>query len=331
MLSNFSYIRPKTLKEASKQLAAKGARLHAGGTDLLGCLRDHVFEINKMVSINGLKELKGIKKTADGGIRIGALTTISEVSEDPVVISQYRALAQAAREVASPQLRNQGTIGGNICQKPRCWYYRGDFHCLRKGGEKCFAVSGENQYHCILGGGPCFIVHPSDTAPALVAFEASVRIAGPKGTRTVAAGKFHVLPGVDVHRETVLETGEIVTEILLPPSQGMKSSYRKVRARASWDFALAGLALAIKFNNDVVAGARAVLSGAAPIPWRSREIENAIVGHRLDESIAAKAAEAAMMSAQPLAQNDYKIPLFRGMIEEEILALRKASVQNPNM
>ena len=129
MLSNFSYIRPKTLKEASKQLAAKGARLHAGGTDLLGCLRDHVFEINKMVSINELKELKGIKKTADGGIRIGALSTISEVSEDPVVISQYHALAQATREVASPQLRNQGTIGGNICQKPRCWYYRGEFHC----------------------------------------------------------------------------------------------------------------------------------------------------------------------------------------------------------
>ena len=171
MLSNFSYIRPKTLKEASKQLAAEGARLYAGGTDLLGCLRDHVFEINKMVSISGLKELKGINKTADGGIRIGALTTISEVAENPLVNSQYRALAQAAREVASPQLRNQGTIGGNICQKPRCWYYRGDFHCLRKGGEKCFAVAGENQYHCILGGGPCFIVHPSDTAPALVAFQ----------------------------------------------------------------------------------------------------------------------------------------------------------------
>ena len=325
MLSNFSYIRPKSLNEASKQLATDGARLFAGGTDLLGCLRDHVFEMNKMVSISSLKELKGIKKTADGGIRIGSLTTISEVSENPLVSAQYRALAQAAREVASPQLRNQGTIGGNICQKPRCWYYRGEFHCLRKGGDTCFAVSGENQYHCILEGGPCFIVHPSDTAPALVAFQASVRIAGPKGTRTVAVEKFHVLPNVDVLRETVLEPGEIVTEILLPPAQGVKSSYRKVRTRASWDFALAGLALAIKFNGDVIAGARAVLSGAAPIPWRSREIENSIIGHRLDESIAAKAAEAAMMNAGPLAQNDYKIPLFHGMIEEELLATQKAS------
>jgi xanthine dehydrogenase YagS FAD-binding subunit len=324
MLSNFSYIRPKTLKEASKQLAAEGAHLHAGGTDLLGCLRDHVFEINKMVSINGLKELKGIKKTAEGGIRIGALTTISEVSENPVMRSQYWALAQAAHEVASPQLRNQGTIGGNICQKPRCWYYRGDFHCLRKGGEKCFAIAGENQYHCILGGGPCFIVHPSDMAPALVAFDASVRIAGPKGSRTVTVEKFHVLPSVDLFRETVLEPGEIVTEILLPSAQGVKSSYRKVRARASWDFALAGIALAIKVNGDVVASARAVLSGAAPIPWRSREIENSIIGHRLDESSAAKAAGAAMMNARPLMQNDYKLPLFRGIIEEELLATQKA-------
>jgi len=323
MLSNFTYIRPKTLKEASTHLTAEGACLHAGGTDLLGCLRDHVFEINKIVSINGLKELKGIKKTADGGIRIGALTTISEVSENPIVTSQYWALAKAAQDVASPQLRNQGTIGGNICQKPRCWYYRGDFHCLRKKGEKCFAVAGENQYHCILGGGPCFIVNPSDTAHALVALEASIHIAGPQGTRTVALEKFHVLPKVDVFRETVLEPGEIVTEILLPPAQGVTSSYRKVRARASWDFALAGLALAIKFNGDVVAGARAVLSGAAPIPWRSHEIENSIIGRRLDESTAVKAAEAAMMDARPLAQNDYKIPLFRGMIEEELLAAKK--------
>jgi len=324
MLANFSYIQPKTLKEASKQLADKGACLHAGGTDLLGCLRDHVFAINKMVSISGIEELRGITKTTDGGIRIGALATISEVAEDPLVISQYRALAQAAREVASPQLRNQGTIGGNLCQKPRCWYYRGDFHCLRKGGGKCFAIAGENQYHCILGGGPCFMVHPSDTAPALVAFEASVRIVGPQGTRTVAIEKFHVRPDVDVFRETVLEPGEIVTEILLPRAQGVKSSYRKVRTRASWDFALAGIALAVKFNGDVVTGARAVLSGAAPVPWRSAEIEDSIIGRRLDETIAAGAAEAAMMSARPLAQNGYKITLFRGMIEEEILAVRKA-------
>jgi xanthine dehydrogenase YagS FAD-binding subunit len=323
MLTNFSYIRPKSLKEAVKQLSSEGAGLYAGGTDLLGCLRDHVFEIKKMVSISGLKDLRGIRKTPEGGLRIGALTTIAEVAENPVVKENYTALAQGALEVASPQLRNQGTIGGNLCQKPRCWYYRGEFHCLRKGGQKCFAVAGENQYHCILGGGPCFIVHPSDTAPALVAFDASVRIVGPRGTRTVTVENFYVLPRIDVRRETVLGPGEIVTEIMLPAAQGLRSSYRKVRARASWDFALAGIALALQFNKDMVTKARAVLGAAAPVPWRSREMENEITGRRIDADSVSNAAEAAVRNAQPLQYNDYKISLFRGMIEEELAAIRK--------
>jgi xanthine dehydrogenase YagS FAD-binding subunit len=323
MLTNFSYVRPKSLKEAMKQLSSPGAGLHAGGTDLLGCLRDHVFDIKKLVSISGLKELKGITKTSDGGLRIGALTTITDVAEHPAVNEHYTALAQAAREVASPQLRNQGTMGGNLCQKPRCWYYRGEFNCLRKGGATCFAVSGESQYHCILGGGPCFIVHPSDTATALIVFDASVRITGPKGSRTVPVEMFYVLPRTNVRRETVLELGEIVTEIVLPPSRGPRSSYRKVRARASWDFALAGIALALRFKDGVVADARVALSGAAPVPWRSREIEAAIAGRKLDADVITKAAEAAIKNAQPLKENEYKIALFRGMIEEELAALGK--------
>jgi len=323
MLINFSYTRPKSLKEAVKQLSSAGASLHAGGTDLLGCLRDHIFDIKKVVSISGLKELKGIAKTPDNGLRIGALTTITELAENPVLNEHYTALAQAAREVASPQLRNQGTIGGNLCQKPRCWYYRGEFHCLRKGGETCFAVAGENQYHCILGGGPCFIVHPSDTAPALVALDASVHIMGPKGSRTVPVEKFYVLPREDVRRETVLGPGEIVTEIMLSPARGVRSSYRKVRTRASWDFALAGIALALRFNDGVVADGRAVLSGAAPVPWRSREIEAAIMGKNLDADVIAMAAAAALKNAQPLKENGYKIPLFRGVIEEELAAIGK--------
>ncbi len=324
MLTNFSYIRPKSLKDAVKRLSADGARLHAGGTDLLGCLRDHVFDAKTVVSISGLKDLRVIRKTSAGGLRIGALATISELASHQAVQDDYPALAQACREVASPQLRNQGTIGGNLCQKPRCWYYRGEFNCLRKGGEKCFAVTGENQYHCILGGGPCFIVHPSDTAPALVAYEASIRVAGPKGTRAVPVENFHVLPGVNVRQETVLEPGEIVTEIVVPPAKGTLGSYRKVRARASWDFALAGVALALTMNGDTVARARVVLSGAAPIPWRSKEAEIVITGQKLDSAAASKAAEAAMKNAQPLGQNEYKVRLFRGMLEEELLAIRKA-------
>jgi len=316
MLTNFSYTRPKSLKEAVKQLSSQGAALHAGGTDLLGCLRDRVYEIKRLVSISGLKELKGIAGAPGAGLRIGALTTITEVAENPTVNEHYTALAQAAREVASPQLRNQGTIGGNLCQKPRCWYYRGEFYCLRKGGKMCFAVAGENQYHCIMGGGPCFIVHPSDIAPALVALDASVRVTGPKGSRTVPVEGFYVLPSEDVRRETVLGPWEIVTEIVLPTASGTRSSYRKVRTRASWDFALAGIALALRFNDGVVKNAHVVLSGAAPIPWRSREIEATITGKNLDPDTIAKAAEAGMKNAQPLRENGYKIPLFRGMIEE---------------
>src|SRR5512143_2833355 len=226
MLPNLSYVRLKTIKDAVKQLSSEGSGVLAGGTDLLGCLRDGVFPIKKAVSITDLADLRGIKKTADGGLAIGALTTVTEVAENKIIQETYPALAQAAAEVASPQLRNQGTIGGNLCQKPRCWYYRGEFHCLRKGGKLCYAASGENQFHCIFGGGPCYTVHPSDTAPALAAFNASVKTIGPKGTRTIAVDAFHVLPAVSVLRDTVLLQGELVTGIILPPpAKGARSSY----------------------------------------------------------------------------------------------------------
>jgi xanthine dehydrogenase YagS FAD-binding subunit len=288
----------------------------------MGCLRDRVFDVSTVVSITRLKELQGIRATTDGGLRIGSLTTISEVARNPVIKARYRALSVAASEVASPQLRNQGTIGGNLCQKPRCWYYRGEFHCLRKGGDQCYAIKGENPYHCIFGGENCFIVHPSDTAPALVALQASVTIAGPNGRRTVAVENFHMPPSEDYTRETVLEPAEIVTEIVLPPpADGLQSSYRKVRARRAWDFALAGVALAIVLSGDQAADSRVVLSGAAPVPWRSTGAEKVVKGSRLDWDRAAKAAEAAVKNAEPMEQNKYKIPLFRGLIEQQLMAI----------
>src|SRR5512146_1622409 len=186
MTPGFSYQRANSIKDALTGLSKGNSRILAGGTDLLGCLRDNVFAVDMVVSISGIKDLKGISEAPGGGLSIGALTTISEINESRIIRERYPALTQAASEVASPQLRNQGTIGGNLCQKPRCWYYRGEFHCLRKGGKLCYAVSGENQFHCIFGGGPCYIVHPSDTAPALAAFGASVKTMGPKGARTVA-------------------------------------------------------------------------------------------------------------------------------------------------
>ncbi len=324
MITGFSYLKAKSVKEAVSGLAQSNARVHAGGTDLLGCMRDHVFDTDTVVSISGLTELKGISETPEGGLRIGALTTITGISDSPVIKERYPALARAALEVASPQLRNQGTIGGNLCQKPRCWYYRGDFHCLRKGGNMCYAVNGENHYHCIFGGDGCYIVHPSDTAPVLVAYGAAVDIAGPSGMRKVSLDQFFVPPSKDVTKETVLEANEIVTGVILPPPlAGLKSTYRKVRARRSWDFALAGVALTLQITGDKVTDARIVLSGAAPVPWRQVDAERSLIGKALDPDTVRQAAALSVAKAQPLKHNAYKIPLFRGIVEEELMNISK--------
>jgi xanthine dehydrogenase YagS FAD-binding subunit len=323
VIPSFSYIRVKSVKDAVTQLSDKRSRVMAGGTDLLSCLREGVFAAEKIVSITGVDDLHGIKGTSDGGLRIGALTTITEVSENPTIMKSYSGLAQAALNVASPQLRNQGTIGGNLCQKPRCWYYRGDFHCLRKGGAVCYAMSGENQYHAIFGYDKiCAIVHPSDIAPALIACGAAVRVVGPSGSRLVPVEALHVLPKVDVKRETVLEPGEIISEIIIPkPAEGTKSSYRKVRARRSWDFALVGAAFAVEFKDGKVHKARAVFSGVAPVPWRSKELEDVITGKKLDAHTVSKAADMAVKNAEPLEGNEYKVAMLKGLVEEELLTL----------
>ena len=323
MLHSFAYVRPQSKQEALGQLESEGARIHAGGTDLLGCLRDEVFSADKVVSLSGLDELKGIVRTNDGGLRIGALTTISEIAASDEVARSFPGLAQAAQEVASPQLRNQGTLGGNLCQRPRCWYYRGEFDCAKKGGDMCYAVEGENRYHAIFGGDPCYIVHPSDTAPMLVALGASVNIAGARGgERKVALEEFFVLPDEELYQENILQPGEMVTEILVPPpASGQVSSYRKVRERGSWDFALASVALAVRMTGTRVDEARVVLGGVAPKPWRSTAAEAALAGKQLDAASARAAAEAAVAGAEPLEQNAYKVLLAKGAIVESLLSL----------
>jgi xanthine dehydrogenase YagS FAD-binding subunit len=325
MLSQFSYKRVTSVKEAMDAAGRPGARILAGGTDLLGCLRDEVFTASTVVSLSGIKEIKGIGARAGGGLRIGALTTLSEIADNRQVASSYPVLAQAAAAAASPQLRNQGTAGGNLCQRPRCWYFRGDFQCLRKGGKTCFAVAGENEFHCIFGGGPCFIVHPSDTASALVALDAKVTIAGPKGVRTIPLASFFVLPEVSVVKENVLTPGEVLTEILLdPPQPGARSTYRKVRERGAFDFALVGAAVLVALAGGKVQTARVVLSGVAPVPWRSADAEKALAGRSLDAATVAAAAAAAVKDAVPLPWNEFKVPLVRGVLEETLTRLSEA-------
>jgi xanthine dehydrogenase YagS FAD-binding subunit len=318
MMPSFEYTRARSVDDAIALLSAPNARIHAGGTDLLGCLRERIFPVGRVVALKNLHDLSGITENS-GGVHVGALTTIRQLAASPTIANLFPGLAMAAGEVASPQLRNQGTVGGNLCQKPRCWYYRGDFNCLRKGGNDCFAINGENRFHCIVGGDNCYMVHPSDVAPMLMALGASVTVKGPKGTRRIPIENLHVRPADDPRRETVLDVNEIITEAVIPrPSPRHYSYYRKIRARRSWDFALAGIALSLQFDGPRVAAARVVLSGAAPFPWRSREVEEAITGRNLDDRTIANAASVVMKQATPLSQNAYKIRLFEAAIEEEL-------------
>ena len=322
MIPDYAYVRAASLEDAIRHLTATGACLHAGGTDLLCCLRDGIFSASKVVSISALSSLRGISPVAGGGMRIGALTTLAEIARHPMLQKEYPALAQAAASAASPQLRNQGTIGGNLCQRPRCWYFRGDFKCARKGGDLCFAAEGENQRHCIFGGEICFMVHPSDTAPALVALEGVLKITGPKGQRNVAAEKFFVLPSKDVTRENILDSGEIITEILLPPPlAGSRGGYFKVRSRGAWDFALTGVASALQFDGNTVRRARLVLSGVAPIPWRVPAAERELTGQKLDAALISKVSSTSVSGAEPLSQNGYKIAMLRGAVESALSQL----------
>ncbi|MCM2313660.1 MAG: xanthine dehydrogenase family protein subunit M [Thermoanaerobaculia bacterium] len=322
MLPTFSYVRPTSLAQAIRELSSPGARAHAGGTDVVGCLRDGVYSADKLVSLSGLAELRGVSRTASGGLRIGALTTLAELAANPLVREKYRVLADAAAAAASPQLRNQGTLGGNLCQRPRCWYFRGDFECLRKGGGTCFAAEGENQLHAIFGGESCFMVHPSDTAPALTALDAAVSLVGPGGARSVPIDAFFVPPERDFMRETVVEPGEIVSEIVVPPPlQGARGCYSKLRARGAWDFALVGAAVVVATRGASVSHARIVLSGVAAIPWRVAKAEELLVGHALDDATIERAVAKAAEGATPMSGNEYKVALVRGAVAEALGAL----------
>lgn len=317
----FEYYAAGQISDAIQSLAkANGnAQICAGGTDLLGRLKDGMDSPERLVCIKTLPDLRYIRESGSG-IRIGALTTLSAIEEHPVIRKSYSLLAQALHVTASPQIRNQATLGGSICQRPRCWYLRGPFDCLRKGGSKCFAVDGENKYHAILGGHLCFIVHPSDSATALVALNASATIRGSKGEKTVSLEKFFVGPEVNILKETILEEDEIITEIFIPmPKAGSRGAFNKSRERQSYDFALASAAVQCSADNGVCSAVRIILGGVAPIPWRSHEAEAELLGKKLDSKAIAAAATAAVRRAKPLSQNQYKIDLTKELLAKSLL------------
>jgi xanthine dehydrogenase YagS FAD-binding subunit len=244
------------------------------------------------------------------------------VAAHPTVQKTHPALARACGEAASPQIRNVATIGGNVLQRPRCWYYRLEsYKCLKKGGDVCYAVGGENRYHVIFGGGPSYAPHPSNAAVALVAYGASFVLEGPKGPRTVAAGEFFIAPAKDPERENSIAPDEVLTGIRVPPAAGVKSAYLEVRERTAFDWPLVSAAIALRADEGVVKDARVVLGAVAPIPWRSLRTEQALAGKKLDEATIVAAARAATVGAQPLSDNGYKVGLVQTLVRRMLTAL----------
>jgi xanthine dehydrogenase YagS FAD-binding subunit len=320
----FSYRSAATVDDALALLGRDGAaRPLAGGTDLLTLMKGDLAEPALLVDIKRAGDLpSGIEEGADG-ITFGALATLADVETSPLARARAPALAEAAALAATPQLRNLATIGGNVLQRPRCWYFRNrHVACWLKGGEGCPAREGENQYHALFGGGPCLAVHPSDLAPALVALDAEVRLRGRGGERSVALADLFALPEEGRRTETRLADDELIVAIRVPaPAAGARSTYLKAMDRRVWAFALVGVAVSARVEDGRVADARVVLAGVAPIPWRVRAAEEVLRGSSPSEEVLARAAEAALAGAQPLGQNGYKVPLARVLVRRALAAV----------
>jgi xanthine dehydrogenase YagS FAD-binding subunit len=316
----FSYQRAKTFAEASGLIGA-GAHPLGGGTDLLVCIQEGIAAPDSVVDLKRIAHGDRIETLTDGGLRIGAAARVHDVAHAPAVRERFAALAQACDAVGSPALRQMGTIGGNLCQRPRCWYLRRGVPCLKNGGTTCHAKDGENQYHAILEGGPCWIVHPSDPAVALLALDASVEVTRGAKTRVVSIADFFVLPSERLDREIALDDGEVVSAVIVPgASAGGRQSYRKQMQRGAWDFALASIA-AIRREDGIV---RMAMGGVAPRPWRVPEsIEEDVASGGLDEDSIGALAERALYDAKPLAKNGYKVPMAASLLRDAMRELSR--------
>jgi len=327
----FEWTNPATVNQAVEMLTVSSSvdideapRPIAGGQDLLTVMKDYTSRPTRLVNLKNIPGMNRITLNARG-LTIGALVTLTELEEHAGVRKSYPGLAEAAHSIATPQIRNLGTVGGNLCQRPRCWYFRlEEVICLKKGGSECYAAGGENKYNAIIGGGPSYIVHPSDLAPMLLALGATVTVTGAAGRRVIPLDKFFTLPSEgDIRRENVLKNDDVITEIRVPASPlAAKSTYLKFKERESLDFALASAAVALRLaGNRTVRQARIVLGGVAPIPWRVPAAENFLVGKKLDPDVLAEAARIALAGAEPLEKNAYKVPLTQTLVRR---ALAKA-------
>ena len=319
-MNRFDYVRAKSAKEASDLLkATKGAMLKASGTDLLDRMKSFIDTPSRLVSLSGAADM-GAVVVELGSTRVGALVTLAKLAES-LREGPLAALGHSAGEAATPQIRNVATVGGNLCQRPRCWYYRlGEVSCLKKGGKECPAIEGDNRYHAIFGTSPCPIVHPSNLAGPIVAFGATLHVQGPAGPRDIAADKFFTMPDVDIARENVLERDDVITGVSVPSWQGATSAYLEAREKESFDWSLVNATAVLKLEGGVCKEARLVLGSVAPIPWRVPAAEAALVGKKIDEKVAAEAARVAFADAKPLSGNGYKLTMGRAIAKRAVLA-----------
>ena len=318
----FELYQPASIDAALELLDRHGssAWVLAGGLDSFDWLKDRIKRPSVVVDLSAIAELKGIRTRGDG-LEIGAMTTLTEVVRHPAIKERYSILLKASEAAASPQIRNQGTIGGNVTQDTRCWYYRAGWSCYRAGGNICYAdtPTAINREHAILGADRCVAVNPSDTSPALIALEAEMVIRSSDGERIVAAEDYFVGPGTDITRMTVLRIGELLTAIRLPGTwAGARFYFEKVADRNVWDFPLVNVASAAVMSGDTVTRMRIAVNGVAPTPLRLPAVENAVRGRRRDEATAAAAGELAIAGAEPLHHNAYKVPLLRNLVKRAV-------------
>jgi xanthine dehydrogenase YagS FAD-binding subunit len=321
-MERFEYASPTTVKEATALLGPtfNDAQVLAGGTDLISMMKDFVASPKRVVNIKGISELAGVAKTS-GGVRIGAAVTFDELASHQLIRSEFPSLVTAALGVASPQIRNMGTVGGDLCQRPRCWYFRGGHGLLAMQDGKSLVPNGENRYHAIFGGGPAYFVSPSSLGPALAALGAHVKISSPSGTRSVAVERFFLIPKTGADREIDLRANEIVTEIVIPSSSGsLKNATYEVRHKEALDWPLATASVALKMSGSKVSSARIVMGHVAPTPWEAAAAEKSLTGKSVDEATAEMAAEEAVRGAQPLSQNGYKVQLAKVAVKRALLA-----------
>jgi xanthine dehydrogenase YagS FAD-binding subunit len=317
-MNGFEWVETTTLGDVLGALRP-GAQIKAGGVDLMDLMKEGLIAPDRLVNIRRVKGMDRIAQS-EAGLVLGPTVTLAKVASDPLVGAGYRALADAALHAATPQIRNMASVGGNLLQRPRCWYFRNEaFHCKKKGGVMCYAQMGENQYHAIFDNHTCAIVHPSALATALVAFGATIQLTTTAGAREVPLESFFVLPEASPLRENLLAQGEVLTEVRVPAAAGLVSAYAKQGELESHDWPLAEVAVVLEKKGDTVARASIVLGAAAPVPHRAKEAEAALTGKPLNEATARDAARAAVGGATPLANNQYKVPMFEALVRRTIL------------